>query len=269
LFYEFQQKEVSAFMKKLWYQDMFKGKWTILAKTYSTIRDTYGKEKCPLNRFLDIACPIIGVININTYLETFCWEVTTNLLDEKILSQTSDPGDFDLTVTQSNLSEANLVQVCEAAGYIPRGAVKQLLGDMSTQNLMVVAPTYIFRKTKEEFHTLLWEDTKAAAAEIFGIDVDHPFLEMSDAPFVGDEFSDKGDGNLLQLIQSFNQEAVDETPEQEPEVPYEYTDSSLDFFEADETVLPIEDFWLDDTYAPLNISNPQVVDEWMHQTPSE
>lgn len=59
----------------LWDNDPFKAKWAILASAYTKIRDYVGKLSAPLARFLRLACPKIGVISPEEYLQTMGWSL--------------------------------------------------------------------------------------------------------------------------------------------------------------------------------------------------
>ncbi|THX50181.1 mating-type protein MAT alpha 1 [Aureobasidium pullulans] len=45
-----------------------KAKWSILAKAYSNIRESNSKSDAPLDMFLAVTCPLIGVVPRNEYL---------------------------------------------------------------------------------------------------------------------------------------------------------------------------------------------------------
>lgn len=69
MFTSFQQKDISGFLTYLWQTDPFKAKWSILAKAYSIIRDSKGKGKAPLDSYLAINGPFIGIVPPEKYLE--------------------------------------------------------------------------------------------------------------------------------------------------------------------------------------------------------
>jgi hypothetical protein len=56
-----QQKDISGFLNIIWKEELHGAKWTIIAKAYSTIRDSVGKLNAPLRIFLNIVCPYINV----------------------------------------------------------------------------------------------------------------------------------------------------------------------------------------------------------------
>ena len=75
IFATFQQKEISGILTVLWQNDPSKAKWSILAKGYSVIRDSKGKGNTPLDIFLAINGPFIGVIAPDAYLGTLGWSM--------------------------------------------------------------------------------------------------------------------------------------------------------------------------------------------------
>nr|ATN96242.1 MAT1-1-1 [Eutiarosporella darliae]ATN96246.1 MAT1-1-1 [Eutiarosporella pseudodarliae] len=75
VFDKFQQKDRSGFVREMWAFELVKSKWTIIAKAYSYIRDDVGKENAPLDGFLALACPHIGIIDRKDLLSTLGWEL--------------------------------------------------------------------------------------------------------------------------------------------------------------------------------------------------
>lgn len=65
-------------MTLLWQDDVFKGKWSILAKSYSVIRDVQGKSKSPLDKFLALNAPLLKIISPADYLQTMGWEIASD-----------------------------------------------------------------------------------------------------------------------------------------------------------------------------------------------
>ncbi|OMP88742.1 Mating-type protein MAT-1 [Diplodia seriata] len=62
----------------MWAGENVKAKWTIIAKAYSTIRDEVGSDNAPMDGFLNLACPHIGIISRANYLNTLGWELVNN-----------------------------------------------------------------------------------------------------------------------------------------------------------------------------------------------
>ncbi len=62
-------------MGKVWQQDPFKAKWAIIAKAYSVLRDSLGKENAPLDKFLAISGELMSIIEPTQYFVTMGWEI--------------------------------------------------------------------------------------------------------------------------------------------------------------------------------------------------
>lgn len=128
VFQSMQQKDISGFLTLLWQYDPFKAKWTILAKAYSVIRDGVGKNNAPLDKFLAINGPYIGVVATKDYLVTLGW--CFNNTDGRMELTREHGWDLaslhhDLLVT--NLSVEDVIKHSFAAGYISGDEHKMLL----------------------------------------------------------------------------------------------------------------------------------------------
>lgn len=58
-----------------WREDPFTAKWAILAKSYSVLRGSREKDEAPLDIFLQIAVPIIGIVPPELYQQMMGWQV--------------------------------------------------------------------------------------------------------------------------------------------------------------------------------------------------
>ncbi|KIN07692.1 hypothetical protein OIDMADRAFT_151434 [Oidiodendron maius Zn] len=127
MFANMPQKFTSTHVKDLWDQDIFKPKWVIIAKAYSIIRGDIGTINAPLDEFLDLICPAIGIINVDQYLEKMKWEAITDADGSITLRQTSVPdySSFEEHLVFTDMSEWDLIAIAIANGYIPQGAILQ------------------------------------------------------------------------------------------------------------------------------------------------
>ena len=116
----FQQKEISGFLTYLWQTDPCKAKWSILAKAYSIIRDSKGKENAPLDVYLAINGPFIGIIAPENYLVMLGWEISLNGEGQVSLRRDSDldVSVLDHQLLTSNVSVADIIQHSYDSGYI-------------------------------------------------------------------------------------------------------------------------------------------------------
>jgi Mating-type protein MAT alpha 1 HMG-box len=108
-----QQKSISGFVNRIWSGDLAKAKWAIVAKAYSNIRDRVGKEKAPLDAFLAISCPAMGILPPETYFEKMGWSISGAGCEPTRLFE-AEAASFDLT---TYFSVEDLVIYCENLGY--------------------------------------------------------------------------------------------------------------------------------------------------------
>ena len=113
---------MSGIVKQLWAEDVAQGKWQLVAKAYSTIRDKCGKDFAPLAAYLHIACPAIGIIEPQKYLEAFGWAIV-DTEDGKSIMRTSPPNRAAIEASESNTihSPDDIISICQQAGYMPEG----------------------------------------------------------------------------------------------------------------------------------------------------
>ncbi|KAF2434951.1 mating-type protein MAT alpha 1, partial [Tothia fuscella] len=55
-------RAISCYLALMWQEDPFKAKWTLVAKAYSIVRDQVGEAFVPLGLFLQIVCPVVGLV---------------------------------------------------------------------------------------------------------------------------------------------------------------------------------------------------------------
>nr|APB08862.1 mating type protein [Neofusicoccum eucalyptorum] len=133
IFDKYQQKDRSGFVRTLWEVEMTKAKWTILAKAYSYIRDEVGTENAPMDKFLNIACPHIGIIARDTYLHTFGWELISDESGSCLVRRcVPDPASFPQDFLTTNVSAEDMVGFVRASGYgLPRNTPATVPGNAS------------------------------------------------------------------------------------------------------------------------------------------
>lgn len=116
IFSSVQKKEISGFVTYMWHADPFKAKWTILAKAYSAIRDAQGKANAPLDQFLTLNTPLVGIIEPPRYLEALGWNFIVEG-DGHIVVQREEPR-FDADSLTTDISVNGVIQNCHMQGYI-------------------------------------------------------------------------------------------------------------------------------------------------------
>lgn len=143
IFENLQQKAISGHLTKLWKQDPFKAKWTIVAKAYSRIRDLVGKDSAPLDRFLALACPAIGIISVEDYLEELKWSIQVDD-DGTINLHKSSPAftaAFEPHIMHSSMTDSDIIRLMAAKDYIPWNAYKAITNIVTPlQGLLASAP---------------------------------------------------------------------------------------------------------------------------------
>ena len=125
IFLTFQQKEISGFLTILWQNDPFKAKWSILAKSYSLIRDSQGKANAPLEKFLAINGPLVGVIEPAQYLEALSWEIAVDEDGQTVMRRYGNSIDEQLFIT--NVSVNDVIRNSYDQGYFTGDLSKALL----------------------------------------------------------------------------------------------------------------------------------------------
>lgn len=56
----------------------------MIAKAYSVVRGSREKEEAPLDEFLSLCAPLIGVIPPNDYQTVMGWQLTPASQDDKV-----------------------------------------------------------------------------------------------------------------------------------------------------------------------------------------
>ncbi len=109
----------------MWQNDPFKAKWSILAKSYSLIRDSQGKANAPLEKFLAINGPLIGIIEPARYLEALSWEVAVDEDGQTVMRRYENSIDEQLFIT--NVSVNDVIRNSFCHGYYTGDISKILL----------------------------------------------------------------------------------------------------------------------------------------------
>ena len=144
MFTSLQQKEISGCLTYLWQTDPFKAKWSILAKAYSLIRDSIGKEKAPLDSYLAINGPFIGIVPPEQYLEMLGWKIVAGEDGGKLLRRDFDV-DFDSLnqdLLTSNVSVNDIIEYTYATGYIAADEGNLIVPDNEPAMTMATSVQY-------------------------------------------------------------------------------------------------------------------------------
>ena len=110
-----QQKNVSGMMRRLWENDLFRSKWSMIANVYSVIRNDVGKLAAPMDRYLQIVSQLLNIIPAANYLERMGWvyDPNTGLVRKRIPPTNA----FTNAEHNTNLSVGDLLRACVRVGY--------------------------------------------------------------------------------------------------------------------------------------------------------
>ena len=148
MFASIQQKEISGFLTHLWRNDPFKSKWTVLAKAYSVIRDVRGKKSAPLDLFLALNAPFLGIIPPSEYFQLLGWEMSVSVTGERTLCRifTPDLSGYDSDLVASENTVHDVIQHSYVEGYIPADGAEFLLASpgssLLTQQVIAVRTAF-------------------------------------------------------------------------------------------------------------------------------
>jgi hypothetical protein len=128
----------------MWQNDPFKAKWSILAKAYSIIRESNTKDAAPLDKFLALTCPLIGVIPRNDYLGVMGWSIVdTAGVKSMERMYTPDISSFPENILTTNLSSEEIVAHCQRVSYVEHNDIDVARNQGSTAALAMAAqPTF-------------------------------------------------------------------------------------------------------------------------------
>lgn len=112
-------KKISFFMGALWDNDPNKHLWTLMAKSWSTIRDQIGKDSAPLYDFFQIICPYLEIPAPETYLQMYGWTVSIDAMGEPTFSreESFQPAPVSAEGDGKLLSVENIIDYCQRWGY--------------------------------------------------------------------------------------------------------------------------------------------------------
>jgi hypothetical protein len=128
----------------MWQNDPFKAKWSILAKAYSIIRESNTKHAAPLDKFLALTCPLIGVIPRDDYLGVMGWSIVdTAGVKNMERMYTPDISSFPENILTTNLSSEEIVAHCQRVSYVDHNDNDVARNQGSTAALAMAAqPTF-------------------------------------------------------------------------------------------------------------------------------
>ena len=229
-----------------------------MAKTYTMIKDKVGKRAAPLDTFLRLSCPKMGIIAVGDYLEMLNWVVTYENGDLTV-NQVGRPNlaTFDRNILCCSLNHIDLLQFVLDSKYLQE--VDGVIQDMQNYgtHMLVCAPTMTPDEAQKAFLSAISNDPKAVAAQIFGLDVNHIFLEISSNTYPD------ADTRPYELPILAN---TKRTPTQQPQQmmgPYPWTGSMSELYKPNEMQLDFEAIMEMDEWMVTDISNPVDMDNFL------
>lgn len=227
------------------------------------IKDRVGKQMAPLHAFLRLTCPKMGIIDVSDYLEQLNWTVTYENGDLTI-TQVGQPNlaTFDRAIICCSMNHIDLLQYVLDNGYL--NEVDGFTHDIRYNNthMLVSAATMSQDEAQEAFSNAIRNGPKAIAAQIFGLDVNHKFLEISSSP------SAEALNYPIQLpvvgntMQSAAQLPIPQQPMQMMG-PYPWTGSMSELYKPSEIELDFEAIMAMDEWMVTDISNPVDMDNFL------
>lgn len=134
----------------MWQNDPFKAKWSILAKAYSIIRERNTKDAAPLDKFLALTCPLIGIIPRDDYLGVMGWSIVdTAGVKNMERMYTPDISSFPENILTTNLSSEEIVAHCQRVSYVDHNDTDVARNQGSTAALAMAAQP-MFESALEE-----------------------------------------------------------------------------------------------------------------------
>ncbi|SZF05301.1 unnamed protein product [Blumeria hordei] len=127
------QKDASSILTILWNKDPFKVKWAIVSAAYSKIRDTVTKKCAPLNVYLELVCPHVGIPTVEEYLEKLNWTSHTDergliTFKQKIVPELSV---LSHEILSSAVTSGEVIQLCADKGYISQATARQINSEVN------------------------------------------------------------------------------------------------------------------------------------------
>lgn len=169
MFPDLTQKAKSGILRFLWQNDPFKAKWAILAKAYSRIRDEHSDpKKVPLETFLGLNAPFIGIVEPGLYLNAMGWELTADAEQQYTMARVGQPNTKEADIS-TNYSVNDVVKHCYDIGYVSQEVRHRKTGCKSNEPVMsfVAQPSSVIKgnnkiQVSEADAYVDFDDAKAA-----------------------------------------------------------------------------------------------------------
>ncbi|TWU74669.1 hypothetical protein ED733_003798 [Metarhizium rileyi] len=187
LFPDVQQKTASGFLTTLWNKDPFRNKWALIAKVYSFVRDEIGKDKITLAYFLSFSCPVMGIIEPQSYLAVLGWSVVGDSNSQKLVQDEAIAalGQSQLHSAEAPTTELELLTALVNVGYLPEQGI-DLMGKLGANSNSIMATTtqprlslpVSYTPEKLQFMGTIRTDPFQATKELLGDVYDEYTIQM-------------------------------------------------------------------------------------------
>nr|AOX49859.1 mating-type protein MAT alpha 1 [Oidium heveae] len=144
------QKEASVHLKALWKKDPFKSKWTIISAAYSKIRAIVSKKQAPINEFLNLVCPRIGILSVDDYLPLLNWSSSVNengivIYEQNVVPDLSHLPEY---ILDTKMTDKDLVLFCAERGFIDQDTIRKIKHACPFMELSAIKPCYMTRQAQ-------------------------------------------------------------------------------------------------------------------------
>jgi hypothetical protein len=229
----------------MWARDPFKAKWTVLAHAYSAICDRVGEAVAPLDQFLTIVTPEIGIIGTEDYMALMGWEL---IMEDDALELKQvfvpDVSTLNWRFRTSGMTEKDVVHFCAAQGYITRALAHAIAG--VPRYVTVLGAAAVQRAVRfalpnngggpasaaltngvipNSFLVNNLDDLEATSSEVFSFDVNEILGDVMDEFDMALEFGDAAEDEVA---------PPPPTPAATPPPPHEWTGCMADVYNAGE-----------------------------------
>ncbi|KJK75530.1 hypothetical protein H634G_08894 [Metarhizium anisopliae BRIP 53293] len=187
LFPDVQQKTASGFLTTLWNKDPFRNKWALIAKVYSFVRDEIGKDKITLASFLSFSCPVMGIIEPQSYLTILGWSVGGDSNSQRLIQDETLAalGQSRLQSDGVPSTELELLTALVNVGYLPEQGI-DLMGKLGANNSSIMATAtqprlslpVSYTPEKLQFMGTIRSDPVQATKELLGDVYDDYTIQM-------------------------------------------------------------------------------------------
>jgi hypothetical protein len=243
-----------------------------VAKTYTLIKDKVGKKVAPLDVFLKLACPKMGIIAVGDYLKMLNWTVAR---EEGVLKLTQigrpNLGTLDRAVVDCSMNHIDLLQYVLDSGYLD-GVDNNFTNevDHSSVHMLVSSAINFPEQAEVAFTRAIQKDPKAIAAFIFGTGLDSRFFDISagQSDVLVHTDGKQLANNILPIPVALPTNVSDpvypgQLVEQMATIGYPWTGNMSQLYKPSEMAIDFEAMMEENEWAVTDIGNPLEMDNYL------